>query len=86
MVDLVVPMPVTNPTCVCFGGPDLRTLYVTTAAKFLTPEQRVAEPLAGSLFAIDGLAQGLPEHRFGFAPDSDAKRLRYVLLSPAKTR
>ncbi|MGJ5206092.1 SMP-30/gluconolactonase/LRE family protein [Bradyrhizobium sp. HKCCYLR20261] len=21
----------TNPTCVCFGGPDLKTLFVTTA-------------------------------------------------------
>ena len=65
-IDRVVPMPVTNPTCVCFGGDGLRTLYVTSAAKFLTPEQRAAEPLAGSLFAIDGLAQGLPEHRFRF--------------------
>jgi sugar lactone lactonase YvrE len=65
-VDLIVPMPVTNPTCVCFGGDDLRTLYVTTAAKFLTPEQRAAEPLAGGLFAIHGLGRGLPEHRFGF--------------------
>jgi sugar lactone lactonase YvrE len=69
-IDLVVPMPVTNPTCVCFGGPDLRTLYVTSAAKFLTPQQRTAEPLAGALFAIDGLAQGLPEHRFRFTPRS----------------
>ena len=69
-IDLVVPMPVTNPTCVCFGGHDLRTLYVTSAAKFLTPAQRAAEPLAGSLFAIHGLAQGLPEHRFRFARHS----------------
>lgn len=65
-IDLVVPMPVTNPTCVCFGGTDLRTLYVTSAAKFLSPEQRAAEPLAGSLFAIAGLGQGLPEQRFRF--------------------
>jgi sugar lactone lactonase YvrE len=65
-VDVVVRMPVTNPTCLCFGGADLRTLYVTTATKFLTPAQRAAEPLAGSLLAIHGLAQGLPEHRFRF--------------------
>ena len=69
-IDLVLPMPVTNPTCVCFGGPDLRTLYITTAAKFLTPEQRAAEPLAGSLFAVDGIGQGLPEHRFRFTTTS----------------
>lgn len=64
-VDRVVELPVTNPTCLCFGGRDLRTLYVTTAAKFLSPAQRASEPLAGALFAIEGLGQGLPEHRFG---------------------
>jgi sugar lactone lactonase YvrE len=69
-VDLVVPMPVTNPTCVCFGGDDLRTLYITSATKFLTPQQRGAEPLAGGLFAINRLGQGLPEHRFRFPPRS----------------
>ncbi len=67
-VDLVVPLPVTNPTCLCFGGDDLRTLYVTTAAKFLSPEQRAAEPLAGGLFAVHGVGQGLPEHRFHRRP------------------
>ncbi|MGB6117800.1 MAG: SMP-30/gluconolactonase/LRE family protein [Mesorhizobium sp.] len=63
-VDRTVRMPVTNPTCLCFGGADLKTLFVTTAAKFLSDEQRAAEPLAGALFAIEGLGQGLPEHRF----------------------
>ncbi len=58
-------MPVTNPTCLCFGGPDLRTLYVTTATKFLSPEQLAAEPLAGALFAIEGAGQGVSENRFG---------------------
>lgn len=65
-VDRVVRLPVTNPTCLCFGGAGLRTLYVTTATKFLTLAQRDAEPLAGALFAIEGLGQGLPEHRFGY--------------------
>lgn len=68
-VDRVVAMPVTNPTCLCFGGPDLRTLYVTSATKFLSPAQRAAEPDAGSLFAIEGLGQGLPEHRFSNGRD-----------------
>jgi sugar lactone lactonase YvrE len=63
-VDRVLPLPVTNPTCLCFGGSDLRTLYITTASKFLSPQQLAAEPLAGSLFAVHGVGQGLPEHRF----------------------
>lgn len=64
VVDRIVQLPVTNPTCLCFGGRDLRTLYVTSAAKFLSPAQLQAEPLAGALFAVEGLGQGLPEHRF----------------------
>lgn len=67
-IDRTIPMPVTNPTCLCFGGPDLKTLYVTTAAKFLTPQQLADEPLAGALFAVEGAGQGLPENRFGNTP------------------
>ncbi|SFU22696.1 SMP-30/gluconolactonase/LRE family protein [Mesorhizobium sp. YR577] len=64
-IDRQIALPVTNPTCLCFGGKDLKTLYVTSATKFLSSEQRAAEPLAGSLFAIEGVGQGLPENRFG---------------------
>lgn len=63
-IDREIAVPVTNPTCVCFGGGDLRTLFVTTAAKFLTPDQRAAEPLAGSVLAISGVGQGMPERLF----------------------
>lgn len=64
-IDRTIPLPVTNPTCLCFGGDDLKTLFVTSATKFLTPAQRAAEPMAGALFAIHGAGQGLPENRFG---------------------
>jgi len=64
-VDRTIRLPVTNPTCLCFGGADLKTLYVTSAAKFLSPEALAAEPLAGALLAIEGVGQGLPENRFG---------------------
>jgi len=64
-IDREIPVPVTNPTCVCFGGPDLKTLYVTTARKFLTEAQLKEEPLAGAVLALTPGAQGLPEHRFG---------------------
>jgi len=64
-VDRVIELPVTNPTCVCLGGPGLKTLYITTARKFLNRAQLRNEPLAGSLLAIDVDVPGLPEHRFG---------------------
>lgn len=64
-IDRSIDLPVTNPTCVCFGGVDLRTLYVTSARKFLTDTQLADEPLAGGLFALTPGAQGLPEYCFG---------------------
>jgi sugar lactone lactonase YvrE len=63
-LDRAVKLPVTNPTCLCFGGKDLETLYVTTARKFLTEEQLSAEPLAGALLAVDAGVRGLPEAKF----------------------
>jgi sugar lactone lactonase YvrE len=64
-VDRVIPLPVTNPTCVCFGGRDLRTLYITTAQRFLTRGQLRDEPWSGSLLAVDVDVQGVAERRFG---------------------
>jgi sugar lactone lactonase YvrE len=59
-----IKMPVTHPTCVCFGGADLDTLYITTARKFLAAEQLAAEPWAGSLLATEPGVKGLPEQMF----------------------
>lgn len=59
-------LPVANPTMCAFGGPSLDTLYVTSASRFLDAAQRLDQPLAGHLFAIDGLgARGLAEPAFG---------------------
>jgi len=59
-----IAVPVTQPTCVCFGGPDLGTLYITTARKFLSAEQLADEPWAGSLLAVEPGPKGLPEQMF----------------------
>lgn len=63
-LDREIPVPVSNPTCLCLGGPDLRTLYLSTARKFLSPEQLTAQPLAGSVLALQVDVPGLPEARF----------------------
>ena len=52
-VDRRLELPVTNPTCCCFGGPDLRTLYVTSARFGLCPEQLARNPAEGALLAVD---------------------------------
>lgn len=64
-LDRVLQVPTSNPTCLCLGGPDLQTLYVTTARKFLSDEQLQRQPLAGSVLALEVDVPGLPEQRFG---------------------
>jgi sugar lactone lactonase YvrE len=49
---------------VAFGGDDLRTLYITTAAMNLTPEQQNRYPDSGRIFAAERSVPGLPEARF----------------------
>jgi sugar lactone lactonase YvrE len=62
-----VHFPCTNITKLAFGGDDLRTAYVTTAWKGLSPEQRARQPLAGGLFAFRVDTPGLPHREFAGA-------------------
>ena len=63
-IDRAIEMPVANPTCCCFGGAGLDTLYITSATQRLTPEDLAKQPLAGSVFAVTPGVRGLPEARF----------------------
>ena len=60
-IDRIVEVPVSQVTCPAFGGPDLKTLFITTANKNLSDEQRAAEKVAGGLFAIEVDVAGQPE-------------------------
>jgi sugar lactone lactonase YvrE len=60
MVDRIVEMPVKNITTCTFGGPDLKTLYVTTANNNAPPEDR----LAGGLYALRTEVAGQSENMF----------------------
>lgn len=60
-------LPVANCTKPAFGGDDLRTLYVTSAWKGLTAEQRAQQSLAGGLFAARVDTPGLPGHEVAYA-------------------
>ena len=48
-----VMLPASQITNCCFGGPDLRTLFITSARIDLSPAQLEREPLAGGLFAVE---------------------------------
>lgn len=63
-LDRVVDLPVQKPTSCMFGGPDLRTLYVTSAVWDLKGDALAKQPQAGGLFALDVGVGGVPEPRF----------------------
>ena len=52
-VERVVPMPVPNVTSVAFAGPELTTLYITTAREGMSAAQLEAAPEAGGLYRLD---------------------------------
>ena len=47
-----------------FGGPDLKTLYVTSARANRPADELAALPLSGSLFSMRVEVPGIPEYRF----------------------
>ena len=55
-----VRLPTANVTKMCFGGPDLKTAYATTARKNLDAAALAAQPDAGNLFAFDPGVAGVP--------------------------
>lgn len=55
-----LPLPVRCPTMPCFGGPELRTLYITTARERRPAEELAAQPAAGCVLAIDVDVPGVP--------------------------
>lgn len=68
MVDHQVEVPLQKPSMPAFGGPDLRTLYVTTIGEAGDPHSAPGRDgfAPGALLQLDGLGvAGLPEPRFG---------------------
>lgn len=60
-LDRVVDMPVPRPTSVSFGGPDLATLFVTSARTRLPASTLSEAPLSGGVFAFrPGVIGSLP--------------------------
>jgi sugar lactone lactonase YvrE len=60
-LERVVPVPTAEVTKCAFGGPDLTTLYITTASVGHDP---TIDPMAGHVYAVDAGVRGLPAHLF----------------------
>ncbi|MEJ8847477.1 SMP-30/gluconolactonase/LRE family protein [Variovorax rhizosphaerae] len=58
-------LPTRHITNCAFGGADMSTMFITSAASGLTAEQLEAEPLAGGLFAVRIDGGGVAANLFG---------------------
>ncbi|MBV8665607.1 MAG: SMP-30/gluconolactonase/LRE family protein [Burkholderiaceae bacterium] len=56
-----ITLPARCPTMLAFGGPELRTLYVTTASANRSAEELKQYPLSGCLLTLEVDVAGLPE-------------------------
>jgi sugar lactone lactonase YvrE len=63
-LDAIVPLPVANVSSCVFGGEALDQLFITSAWEDLTPEERVDQPHAGSLFRTTVGVRGVPRSTF----------------------
>lgn len=63
-LDRQIPMPCAAPTMPCFGGPDMKTIYVTSLRHNLSAEKLAAKPLSGSIFALRVDVPGVPVSMF----------------------
>ena len=73
-VDLIIPLPVSQPTCVAFGGPQLDLLFITSARQGLKPEALEAQPEAGNVFVFQTDVTGISDP--AFKPQLSADRPR----------
>lgn len=60
-----IQLPVRCATMPCFGGPDLKTLYITTSREKRPAAELEAQPLAGRVLTLRVDVAGLPATRFG---------------------
>jgi L-arabinonolactonase len=63
-IDRVVRIPAIQPTACCFGGDDLRTLFITSARFGLTAEQLAEQPYSGGIFSMSVDVAGLEVAKF----------------------
>lgn len=64
-IERVVPLPFANPTKVAFGGPDLRTLYITTTQMTRRGgAPNLGQEMLGGIFTLEPGVQGLVDPRF----------------------
>ncbi len=59
-----ISLPVSQPTCIAFGGPDMNLLFVTSARAELSPAELERQPLAGNVLVYEVGTTGMADARF----------------------
>ena len=57
-------LPVRCPTMVCFGGADMKTLYITTTRENMDAEELAKYPLSGAIFTLPVTVAGMKKLPF----------------------
>jgi sugar lactone lactonase YvrE len=63
-LDRQIAMPCAAPTMPCFGGPDMKTIYVTSLRHNVGADKLAAKPLTGGIFALEVDVPGVPVAKF----------------------
>jgi len=65
VIDREIKLPATQPTMPCFGGPEMKTLFVTSASQNMDEETLASDPDNGGLLMVETDVTGHPVHPFG---------------------
>lgn len=57
-------LPVRCPTMVCFGGQNMKTLYITTTREGMDESELAVRPLSGAIFTINTTVAGMIKPEF----------------------
>lgn len=57
-------LPVRCPTMVCFGGEEMKTLFITTTRENMTREEINERPLSGAIFTLQVATAGVAKAKF----------------------
>jgi sugar lactone lactonase YvrE len=63
-LDRQITLPCVAPTMPCFGGPDMRTVFVTSLRHHASDQKLAAKPLSGGIFAVEVEVPGVPVAKF----------------------
>lgn len=63
-LDRQIPLPCAAPTMPCFGGHDMKTIFVTSLRQNVSAEKLAAKPLSGGIFALEVEVPGVPVAKY----------------------